>query len=84
MFPSVEQMKEVSIKTCESGAGNWPLYHKKKWVFVAKECGNCMLFLNNKFPLYRGYKEKIKGKSTKPNPKGNRKTTKDNKKKKTS
>ena len=42
------------------------------------------LFLNNKFPLYRGYKEQqINGKSTKPNPKGNRKT-KDNKKRKTS
>ena len=39
--------------------------------------------LNNKFPLYRGQKEEINAKSTKPNPKENMKT-KDNKKKKTS
>ena len=43
-----------------------------------------MLFLNNKFPLYKGYKEEIKGKSKKHNPRGNRKTNKDNKKRKTS
>ena len=33
-----------------------------------------------KFPLYRGYNEQINRKSTKPNPRENRKTTKDNKK----
>ena len=42
-----------------------------------------ILFLNNKFSLYKGYKEEKNGKSTKPNPKGNMKT-KDNKKRKTS
>ena len=36
-----------------------------------------MCFISEyKFPLYKGYKEEIKGKSTKPNPTGNRKITK--------